>query len=286
MEKIEFTAADGYVLSGTMYRPQGTPTKAVLVVCAMAVPQGFYAAFCEWLADRGFIAMTFDFRGMGESRQGSLRALKCDMLTWAELDAPAAVAYLASQSGEVPITWLGHSFGGHIFAFTMARVDPTIASRVSRFTYLASGSGYWRENSPALKRVNWIFWFVLGPVLTPLFGYWPGAKLGMVGNLPAGVFYQWKAWCMQRGFAAAVLPPEYGRLMKSVGAAITCISFTDDEMMSNENIEDLKSAYPAAVMTAFRFKPAELGVKRIGHFGAFRRDMQAPLWQPHVLPYV
>jgi predicted alpha/beta hydrolase len=286
MKQVSISTRDGHTLSGTLYEPAAAANKAVLVVCAMGVPQSYYRAFCEWLVEQGCVVLTFDFRGMGQSRNGSLRGLQCDVMTWAQIDAVAALELLAARSSEVPITWVGHSLGGQIFAFTMAHVARSVVPRVKRLTYLAAGSGYWRENSPQLKRVNWIFWFVLGPTLTPLFGYWPGAKLNMVGDLPAGVFYQWKSWCMHREYAVAVLPPQYRQLAKSVDVPITCISFTDDEMMSNENIEALKSMYPDEKMTALRFAPHELGAKRIGHFGAFRKEMRDALWQQHVLPSI
>lgn len=60
MKTISFTTKDGYTLSGALYRPTesvselNVPLKgAVLLVCAMGVPQTFYRAFCEWLAERG-----------------------------------------------------------------------------------------------------------------------------------------------------------------------------------------------------------------------------------------
>ena len=59
---------------------------AVLVVPAMGVEQQYYAAFAHWLAARGYFVVTFDYRGMGHSRRGSLRRLKADVLTWAEQD--------------------------------------------------------------------------------------------------------------------------------------------------------------------------------------------------------
>ncbi|TAG01533.1 MAG: alpha/beta fold hydrolase [Betaproteobacteria bacterium] len=191
MKTISIQTSDGHRLNATLYEPLpslGAPSKAVLVVCAMGVPQRFYRALCEWLSDRGCLAMTFDYRGMGLSRQGSLRDLSADILTWAENDTAAALTHLAKLSGDTPITWLGHSLGGQIFAFALNAVSPDIAARVKRVSYLAAGSGYWRENAAPTKRRSWLFWFVLGPVLTPLFGYWPGAKLGIVGDLPRGVF--------------------------------------------------------------------------------------------------
>jgi predicted alpha/beta hydrolase len=290
MESVTFSAKDGVPLSGMIYqpdsalKPQTQPRGALLLVCAMGVPQSFYRAFCEWLAECGFVAMTFDYRGMGQSRHGSLRGLEADVMTWAELDTPAALEYLAVRVPDVPIGWIGHSLGGQIYAFAMNRADPTTAARVKKFNYIAAGSGYWRENALPTRRRSWLFWFVLGPVLTPILGYWPGAKLGIVGDLPKGVFYQWKRWCMNREYAVGALPAKYRALAASVAVPITAVSFTDDEMMSERNIASLQSIYPQQAFRAIRLSPQKLGVKRVGHFGAFRREMRDALWIPLILP--
>ena len=291
MELINFTAKDGYCLCGVLYRPQvaamcpqSHPKGAVLLVCAVGVTQSFYRPFCAWLADCGYVAMTFDYRGMGQSGNGSLRQLNANVMTWAEHDAASALEHLAARvPTEVPITWLGHSLGGQIYAFALDQVAPAVAARVKKFTYIAAGSGYWRENAAPTRRRSWLFWFVLGPLLTPLFGYWPGARLGIVGDLPKDVFYQWRAWCMNREYAVGALPPKYRSLSASVVVPITSISFTDDELMSEKNIAGLCSTYPQRQLKSLRFMPQDLGVKRIGHFGAFRKEMREPLWERVVL---
>ncbi len=284
MKKILIKTGDGYEIAATLYEPTGAPSKAVIVVCAMGVPQRFYQAFCEWLAEKGCVAMTFDYRGMGESRRGSLRGLAADVMTWAEIDSAAALSHLAAITDDLPISWLGHSLGGQTFGFTLAAVESAVAKRVTRVSYLAAGAGYWRENAAPTKRKSWVFWFVLGPLLTPLFGYWPGGRLGIVGDLPRGVFWQWRAWCLNREYAVGVLPPKYRAAARDVSVPIHCISFTDDEMMSFENIESLKSIYSSQSLTAKRFTPNELGVARVGHFGAFRSQLRESLWERHVWP--
>lgn len=287
MKVITFPAKDGYRLSGTIYevaRRTGAVRGAVLMVGAMGVSQSFYRAFCEWLAEQRLVTMTFDFRGMGRSRSGALRGLDADVMTWAEQDAAAAVEYLAELVPAVAVTWIGHSLGGQIYAFAMDRVAPTAAQRVKKFTYIAAGSGYWLENAAPTRRRSWLFWFVLGPLLTPLFGYWPGAKLGIVGDLPRGVFYQWRRWCLNREYAVGALPEHYRALAASVAVPISAISFTDDEMMSEKNINGLRAVYPQHAFRALRFSPESLGVDRIGHFGAFRREMREKLWARVLLP--
>lgn len=49
------------------FEPAAAPLAVVVVPSAMGVTQNFYARFAEWLAERGYLAATFDYRGIGQS---------------------------------------------------------------------------------------------------------------------------------------------------------------------------------------------------------------------------
>jgi predicted alpha/beta hydrolase len=266
-------ADDGTPLVARFYSPRGQARGAVLIAAAMGVPQSFYEPFAHWLADEGFHAATFDYRGMGRSRRGSLRDETADILTWARQDTAAVLRELQTRASGLPITWIGHSLGGQIVPFVPER------DAVAKIITVATGSGYWRQNAAALRRKVWLFWWLAVPIATPLFGYFPGKSLGMVGDLPRGVIEQWRKWCMQPEYAAGD-GAETRALYNSVTTPITSISFTDDEMMSGASIESIHELYSGAPRTMRRFAPEDLGVRRIGHFGFFRAEMRDTLWQP------
>src|SRR4051812_755215 len=85
-QSLELPAIDGVPLAVRYFAPAGAPRGAALIAPAMGVPQAFYAAFAAWLAECGLHVMTFDFRGIGLSRRGSLRAVDADVVAWARLD--------------------------------------------------------------------------------------------------------------------------------------------------------------------------------------------------------
>lgn len=225
----------------------------------MGVSQGFYQDFARWLAGQGYWTLTFDYRGVGRSRREPLREVEVDVVGWARLDAGAALAR-ALETG-LPITWIGHSLGGQILPFV-----PEM-ERVERVVTVASGSGYWRENAPRLRAAVWWLWYVVVPVSMRLYGYFPGRRLRKVGDLPYGVMDQWRRWCLHPEYAAGTYAELYGRVKNP----ITSLSFTDDEFMSERNIRSLHSHYTGAPVELRRYTPAELGVKRVGHFGFFKK---------------
>ena len=260
------------------FAPQGEAKAAVLVVPAMGVTQAYYAPFAEWLAAQGHLVATFDFRGIGQSRHGRLRGLKVDVLDWARQDCAAMIDAVTVRAAGRPLYWIGHSLGGQILPFVPNR------ERVSRVVTVATGSGYWRENTASLRLTSWWLWFVAAPLSVRLFGYFPGTRLRKVGDLPRGVMEQWRRWCLDPEYAVGVEGESARSLYAAVDTPIVSLSFTDDEYMSCRNIEAIHGQYVNAQRTMKRIAPKEIGEKRIGHFGFFKPKYEHSLWRRHLLP--
>ena len=274
---MKVRAQDGIEISATFFDVAEKPRGTVLIVPAMGVPQTYYRPFAEWLAGEGYVAATFDYRGTGLSRSGSLRGFKADILDWARLDCGAMLDALAAKAPGLPLYWIGHSLGGQILGFVPNR------ERIAKAVTIATGSGYWREIVAPFRPRAWWLWFIVAPLATALCGYFPGAALRMVGDLPKGVIEQWRRWC---------LSPEYavgdGEQVRAQYAAvrtpIVSLSFLDDEMMSARNTESMHGFYVNAPRTMKRIAPQQIGARRIGHFGFFRAAFEQTLWRAHLLP--
>src|SRR3546814_8154835 len=85
--------------------------------------------------------------------------------------------------------WIGHSVGAQILPLVNGH------ERLTRIVTIAAGSGYWRENSPQIRNKAWLLWHGLAPVLTAVAGYFPGGRIGAVGDLPAAIG---RASCRER----------------------------------------------------------------------------------------
>jgi predicted alpha/beta hydrolase len=120
-------------------------------------------------------------------------------------------------------------------------------------------------------------WYVAAPLAVALFGYFPGKRLRKVGDLPAGVMEQWRRWCLSREYSASE-GEEARASYASVRAPMLALSFTDDEVVSDESIRQLHALYTAAPIEYRRISPHEIGVARIGHFGFFRAQFERTLW--------
>lgn len=271
MERVVLKAADGVAIAGRVYEPEGAPEGSVVVGPAMGVRQEFYAPFARWLAQQGWRVVTFDYRGAGDSAPARLRGFRADLFDWTR-DYEAAIDHAHASLPGAPLFLLGHSLGAQLPGLL------TNQHKVSGLLSVAAGSGYWRQNAPQLKRMILYFWFVVVPLATRLFGYFPGRRLRKIGDVPAGVMMQWRRWCLSPHYSVGAEGELARRAYAGARFPILALSIADDELMTLEGTHSLVGLYENAPREIRRIAPADLSVRRIGHFGPFRSEHEARLW--------
>lgn len=256
-----------------VYAPAGAVRAALVIPCAMGVAQRYYSRFAQWLSQQGFWVATFDYRGIGKSAPRELRDLDVDITGWARVDCAAVIDYAKQQQPDVPLFWIGHSLGGQLIGLIPNR------DKIDRVLTVATGSGYWFENSWPTKGVVWWLWFVVVPITLKFVGYFPGKRLRKVGDLPANVMAQWRRWCLSREYVVGAEGERVRAQYAAVRTPITSLSFTDDELMSAQGIRSLHALYASAPIEYRRIAPRDIEVSNIGHFGFFRPQFEATLWR-------
>lgn len=257
-DAIEFTARDGAPLVARWF-PAAEPRGTVVIAGATAVPQGYYRQFAAFLAGRGLSVLTFDYRGVGLSRRGSLRGFAATLRDWGERDLPAAMD-LAEARGVGPLLYVGHSFGGQALGLAPA------VGRVAGVVTVGAQLG-WVGHWPTL--LAWKHRLLLGgaiPLANAAFGYVPG-WLGLGEDLPAGVAAEWARWCLSPGYLLDHVPwarEAYARL----DAPVRLYAVTDDTYAPLRAVKALARLLPVAEIKVVT--PAEVGARRLGHFGPFR----------------
>src|ERR1700752_333315 len=116
--------SDGLKLSGILSTPdnarEGTRFPACLLVPGfMSTADAFFPGFAEELNAGGFVALTMDFRGFGESE-----GVRGEVIPYLQVyDATNAISYLQSRPEVNPdkIAVLGVSLGGGEVAYIAAR---------------------------------------------------------------------------------------------------------------------------------------------------------------------
>lgn len=271
VRQLSIAARNGQPIAITRFSPATRTSEpvpntldAIVISAAMATKASFYTPFARWLVTQGFVAYTYDYQGFGASMPPgrTLRDTKALMTDWMG-DAATVVEFAsANEPDGTRLHYLGQSLGGQLLAFTDT-------DRLTSATVVATGSGAVHLGDWPNRALAPLLWYVIAPVLTRLYGYFPGARFHILGNAPASLVRQWGRWCKQRDYMFHE-HPELRQHYEAVRVPLTSIAFSDDETISARATAELEGWYANAPLTRLRFTPAELGLDRIGHIGIFR----------------
>ena len=123
--KIEIRCADDFKLSGNLYQVN-QPKAAILIAPATGIKKEFYHSFAQFLADNGYSVLTFDYRGIGESKLGSINNINASLANWGRLDVAGALETLKSFCPASEYHLIGHSAGGNLVGLMENKINPTI----------------------------------------------------------------------------------------------------------------------------------------------------------------
>lgn len=271
-ETVDFSAADGTLLSGRFFAAAGNPRSNPVLICAATdVPQRFYTAFARWLAQQGIDVLTFDYRGIGASlRESHVRHCRARKQDWGQLDMPAALECLKERTGAESVDLIGHSAGAQLVGLM-----PNHGS-IRRVLMVAASSGYvWGLRFPYSIAAYAYLRFYL-PATARGLGYSPGRAIGMGEDLPPGVARQWSRWCLRPGYVAN----EFGRgvtrhYYDEFRAPILSLSASDDSIATTRNVDDLLRLFPSAPKQTVCLEPGHFNVPSFGHVDFFRESRSA-----------
>jgi predicted alpha/beta hydrolase len=274
-EDIRIAAVDGRPLAATLFAPAaGAAAGAPITVIAggTGIGRRYYARFAGWLAERGRLALTFDYRDTGGSRSGSLKGSQVRMRDWCVLDTPGIIAWAAREHSGRPLHWVGHSLGG--FAVGLAHNNRLIARQLN----IGTLSGYWRHMAvPERYRVR-VLMGVVAPLVIRARGYFPGVLIGGE-DMPGPAFLEWRRWCLSPGFLFddPALPEaaNFGHLR----APVRFGQVEDDPWGTPAAVEAIAARFAGSADRSFwRIRLADAGARRIGHHGFFRSELRETLW--------
>lgn len=250
--------------------------RAVAVVaCGGGLPARLYRALATHLAGVGIAVLTFDYRGIGDSREGSLRGLEAGIETWGRDDFGAALAYALSTFPELPLGVIGHSIGNLMIG---AASD---APRISRIVMMAPHTGYWLDYGPRWRWAMHLTWHGFMPMVTKMVGFFPGRALRLGEDLPRGFAMDWAG---RRQPELMPTPKErlrFGAILADFGqlrCPTLALSVADDPFAPPAAGRRLFEAYPNLMVVQESFAPADLGQRHLGHFAFLRRPAGPIFW--------
>lgn len=271
---VTITCRDGIPLEGHLWPGDGPPSPGHLAIInpATGVLARYYHRYAAFLAGHGIAALTYDYRGIGASRRGTLRGSRTRWLDWGRLDFDAAIAFATERMPGAELLAVGHSIGGVLIGAAPQ------AHRLSRIVTVGAQYAYWRDYNPYRQLRLLARWNVIMPALTLVLGYFPGRRLGWLEDLPPRVALE---WALRRARLEDNYPPaERAEILEAFGrvsAPVVAIHVGDDDFASLSGIERALRYYVGSAGRIEVISPSE--GERIGHFGFFHERHRKTLWQ-------
>ena len=238
---------------------------------AIFVRQRFYADFAAFLARRGLRALTFTNRGMGVSLAAEPPGWTHRLRDWGEQDLPAMIAHARASYPHDRIYAVGHSMGGQLIALSDA------VHSVEGIVTVASTAAWW-GHWPFPENVAILAWYCAVPLIGRIVPRFPASWIGLGPDVSASLVRDWARLGRHRRYLfapSAGLRPS----MASYRGRVLAYSFADDERLGcRRAVEALHRHYIRAELTHRHIDPKELGQRRVGHFGFFRRGVGRQLW--------
>ncbi|MGZ8231602.1 MAG: alpha/beta hydrolase family protein [Burkholderiales bacterium] len=283
--RVRFPALDGYSLGGFLHlgtNPQ--PRHAVVFATGGGIRAEVYRHFLSYLASHGLAVLAFDYRGIGESRPAKLRGFVAGFEDWAEYDAGGAIAWMAMRYPSASLTGMGHSIGGLMIG------APEAAQTLQQLVLIAPHTGYHGDYRFDLRLVVKLGWRIAGPLLRPVFGYFPAHLFGLGEDLPRRVARQWGTHTspeMKLGLGEGDKAREQ-RLMDQIARLqkpALVLSIADDPWATEPGIRRALYAYRNLSIVRRVIDPSAGAGNEVGHWGFFRRASTTALW-PMVLGFI
>jgi len=180
---VEFQTSDAWRLEMEVFSPPGgrDVRAALLMGPAMMVnrrcldrPRG--AGFATYLASRGYLCYTIDFRGHGASEPRAAEGGSWSYDDIALIDIPEAIGWIKARHPDLPLGLVGNSLTGHAGLGMLGRM-PEVP-----IDFVVSLAANVRLPPLEPSRRRWakkVFQFHAMGLLTRIFGYFPSRLVRM-----------------------------------------------------------------------------------------------------------
>ncbi|MBL4797812.1 MAG: alpha/beta fold hydrolase [Oleispira sp.] len=272
IQDLTITTADGYQVAASLFIPKDKPKTTVIINSATGVLRQYYNAFALFLAEQGLQVISYDYRGIGGSKTNSTTDKALSMINWGREDYHAIVDWVESQYPEHKILGVGHSVGGQLLGLLPNN------HRISAYLNVASQHAYWRNWRGKFKVQSFIFFHGLLPIFGFAAKQFPKWVLGSE-SLPKQATKDWSRFG-RKAFYSDVDGSELKENYFKYQGKIRFLAIADDHAFAPLSaVKSLQeNVYKNADSDFILIEPKHYGMKRIDHFGFFKKTMNQQAW--------
>lgn len=271
-KKIAITCSDNFTLIGNLYAPVNNIKATIMIGPATGIKKEFYHNFACYLANNNYAVLTYDNRGIGESKQGCINKINASLVNWGTLDMTAVLEQLKKLFPNTTYHLIGHSAGAQLAGLMENANDLTSMCNFGA----SSGSLKYAKYPYKIKAHIWLNCYI--PICNILFGQTKSHWVGMGEPLPKVVGQQWRKWCNGIGY----IEPDLDTKIKNhnynkITIPSLWLHAKDDDIANYEHVKDMVRVYSKIKAKILTLDPAKLNCEEIGHMKFFSRKNKQ-LW--------
>lgn len=272
MKKLVLISAGGAPISVKIFEPEKSHGKLLLINSATGVKQQLYFGFAKYLAENGFTVITYDYRGIGESKPADIKNFEASMRIWGAQDFRTVTEYVAVHYKNHQKYLLGHSVGALILG-----MNPD-ATMFDKFVFVATQDAYFRNLNFRIAMLGLFGFGLLLPMLTATLGYFPAQWFGLGESLPKGVALDWRTLVIHRKSTGRLFAKSDGDYSDDLHQKTLVVYAEDDTWVTMKGMERLMNkGYPNLKKQYRKIRVSESPEKEIGHVNFFR-SYNRDLW--------
>ena len=273
MKELILKTIDQIPISLKIFEPKISNGKLLLVNSATGVKQQLYFSFSNYFAENGFTVITYDYRGIGESKPKKLRDFEASMRIWGTKDFKMVTDFIKKNYHDYDKFCLGHSVGALILGMNE---DSAV---FKKFIFVATQDAY-IGNLPLKIAVKAVLGFGIAlPVMTQLLGYFPANRFGLGESLPKETAYDWKTLILHKKSTRRLFETIEKDFSKKLGQETLIIHAEDDPWVTMKGMESLMNKGYSNLKKKYReVKVSESEKNKIGHINFFR-SYNRNLWK-------
>ncbi len=275
MKALQLKTADGILLSAKIFEPEIPNRKLVVINSATGVKQQLYFSFANYLREHGYTVLTYDYRGIGESKPEQMRGFQASMRLWGTEDFKAVTNYIHVNYPNYNKFCIGHSVGALILG-----MNPD-ATLFESFIFIATQDAYVGNLRPTTAAMGILGFGLAVPLTTSVFGYFPAQWFGIGESLPKGVAFDWRTLILHKKSTGRLFEKIRNDYSKKLRQKTVIFYAEDDPWVTMKGMESLMNkVYPNLKKNYRELKVSESDKGEIGHINFFR-SYNRNLW--HVI---
>jgi len=257
--EIAIQAADGHRWTLRLHAAND-PKAALLWIPALGVPASKYDRMALDLASRGITVAVHEWRGNDSSSLRPSRGCDWGYRELLAVDIPASFAEARRQAPTLRWFIGGHSLGGQLAALYLA-LNPSAAAGV---VLTATGVPHELTFRGAQRLAIAVFARMV-PLITHVFGYFPGDRLNWAGREAATLMRQWSRTVRTGRYENFGLPASAEAALAQLTRPALAVRFAEDWLVPAASLDALFAKFGPGEHRCELFDASRLG-DRADHF--------------------